>query len=192
MPLQAAELIAQWIKDCACQFTVSRNRRSKFGDYRPPFASKGHRISVNGNLNQYAFLITTVHEFAHLKTWSEHRNKVKPHGTAWKSNFKKLMEPFLVLEIFPEDIKRAVFNYLSNPAASSCTDLTLFRTLQKYDEIKNGHVVLEQLPERSLFAIPSGRVFEKGERLRKRYRCIEKSSGRVYLFNPLAEVRILA
>lgn len=191
MPLEAAKLIAQWIKDAPCQFTISGHRRSKFGDYRPPFAGKGHRISVNYNLNQYAFLITTVHEFAHLKTWKEHRNKVKPHGTTWKNNFKILMQPFFAMDLFPEDIKRAVISYLSNPGASSCTDLNLFRTLQKYDEAKENHMVVESVPEKSLFSIASGRVFEKGEKLRKRYRCVEKPSGRVYLFNPLAEVKVL-
>ena len=191
MPLEAAELIAQWIKDVPCQFTISGNRKSKFGDYRPPFAGKGHRISVNYNLNQYAFLITTVHEFAHLKTWEEHKNKVKPHGLTWKNNFKTLMQPFFIMDFFPEDIKRAITSYLSNPGASSCTDLNLFRTLQKYDDIKEDHMVIEHLPEKTLFSISSGRVFKKGEKLRKRYRCVEESSGRVYLFNPLAEVKVL-
>lgn len=191
MPLEAAELIAEWIKDAPCQFTISGNRKSKFGDYRPPFSGKGHRISVNYNLNQYAFLITTVHEFAHLKTWKEHKNKVKPHGLAWKNNFKILMQPFFAMDFFPEDIKKAISFYLSNPGASSCTDLNLFRTLQKYDDIKEDHMVIEHLPEETLFSIASGRVFKKGEKLRKRYRCVEESSGKVYLFNPLAEVKVL-
>jgi len=192
LPLEAARLLAQWISDAPCQFTISGNRKSKFGDYRPPFAGKGHRISVNNNLNPYAFLVTAVHEFAHLKTWKEHRNQVKPHGLAWKNNFKILMQPFFALDLFPEDIREAISSYLSNPGASSCTDHNLFRTLQKYDTVKEDHMVLEHLPDKSLFAISSGRVFEKGEKLRKRYRCIEKSSGRIYLFNPLAEVKILS
>lgn len=191
MPLEAAELIAHWIKDAPCQFTISGNRKSKFGDYRPPFAGKGHRISVNFNLNKYAFLITTVHEFAHLKTWTEHKGRVKPHGLAWKNNFKILMHPFFAMDFFPEDVKRAIASYLSNPGASSCSDLNLFRTLQKYDEIKENHMVIEHLPEKALFSISSGRIFKKGEKLRKRYRCVEESSGRVYLFNPLAEVKVL-
>jgi len=191
VPLEAAQLLAQWITDSSCQFTISGNRRSKFGDYRPPFGGKGHRISVNYNLNQYAFLITTVHEFAHLKTWKEHKNKVKPHGLSWKNNFKVLMEPFFAMNLFPDDIKSAVSLYLSNPGASSCTDLNLFRTLQKYDEGEKEHVILEHLPENSTFVISTGRIFEKGQKLRKRYRCIERPSGKVYLFNPLAEVKVL-
>jgi len=192
VPLEAAGIIARWIVESRCQFTISRSRRSKFGDYRPPYAGKGHRISVNNNLNQYAFLITTVHEFAHLKTWTEHKNKFKPHSSVWKDNFKQLMQPFFALNIFPVDIEKAVSVYLSNPSASSCTDINLYRTLQQYDEIKEGHIVLEHLEPEQLFALPSGRIFKKGPKLRKRYRCIEKPSGKVYLFNPLAEVKVLS
>ena len=192
MPTEAAELIAKWIAETSCQFKISGSRKSKFGDYRPPFRGKGHRISVNHDLNPYAFLITTVHEFAHLHTWEEHRNKVQPHGLHWKDNFKKLMQPFFAMDFFPEDIRNAVSLYLSNPGASSCSDLNLFRTLQKYNPIKEDYIVPENIPKNSSFLISSGRVFEKGEKLRKRYRCIEKPSGKVYLFNPLAEVKVLS
>lgn len=191
IPIEAARIIDRWIEESSCQFTISRNRKTKLGDYRPPYAGKGHRISVNNNLNQYAFLITAVHEFAHLKTWKEHKNRYKPHSLIWKNNFKELMKPFFDLEIFPKDIEEAVSSYLLNPSASSCNDHNLYRALQKYDEVKEGHAVLEHLPQEQLFALSSGRVFEKGPKLRKRYRCIERLSGKVYLFNPLAEVRVL-
>lgn len=192
MPAEAAPLIYQWILDAPCEFVISRSRRSKFGDYRAPYRGRGHRISVNHDLNPFAFLITTVHEFAHLKTWESHKARVKPHGEVWKSNFRVLMEPFFRMGLFPADIEQAVQQYLSNPGASSCSDLNLFRTLQRYDKRADHLTVLEELPEKAVFAIASGRVFEKGEKLRKRYRCHEKASGRTYLFNPLAEVEVIA
>src|SRR5687767_3970324 len=94
LPLAAAPIIARWIDYFQCEFKVSRTRNTKYGDYRPPFKNEGHRISVNYNLNSYAFLVTTVHEFAHLLTWNEHKRKAKPHGLEWKNNFKKMMRPF--------------------------------------------------------------------------------------------------
>ena len=39
-----------------------------------------HRISVNGNLNKYSFLITLIHELAHLLTFTQYKNRVDPHG----------------------------------------------------------------------------------------------------------------
>ncbi|MVN19956.1 SprT-like domain-containing protein [Mucilaginibacter arboris] len=191
LPDAAAPVIAKWIDYFQCEFKVSRNRGTKFGDYRSPFDGKGHRISVNYNLNAYAFLVTTVHEFAHLYTWDQHQHKAKPHGTEWKSNFKRMMKPFFDLEIFPPDIKRAISNYLDNPAASSCSDLTLFRALKNYD-VKEALVIsVEKIPANGLFKWKDGRVFRREELLRKRYRCVEVSTNRVYLFNPVAEVELV-
>lgn len=191
LPVETAKIIAQWILDSGCQFKITKSRSSKFGDYRPPYHGKGHRISVNSDLNPYAFLITTVHEFAHLKTWNEHKHLVKPHGPAWKKNFKVLMQVFFDLKVFPEDLKTAVQAYLENPKASSCTDVSLFRTLKKYDQIKENYHSVETLPTQSVFSLKNGRIFEKGEKLRKRYRCIEVNTGRIYLFSPIAEVKLL-
>lgn len=191
MPEAAAPVIAKWIDYFQCEFKVSRNRGTKFGDYRSPFGGKGHRISVNYDLNTYAFLVTTVHEFAHLYTYNQHQHKAKPHGAEWKTNFKKMMKPFYELNIFPPDINTAIRNYLDNPAASSCSDLTLFRVLKKYDVKEASQILVEKIPTNGLFRWKDGRVFRREERLRKRYRCVEVSTNRVYLFNPVAEVELL-
>ena len=47
---------------------------------------------------------------------------------------------------------------------------------------------VEKLPHQALFKLKDGRVFRKEEKLRKRYKCVEVSSRRVYLFSPVAEV----
>ncbi len=188
MPQPAAPLISKWIDYYKCEFKIAKGRNTKFGDYRPPQRGNGHQISVNYNLNQFAFLVTTVHEFAHLLTWIEHQQKAKPHGLEWKANFKKMMQPFFELDIFPMDVKKAIVNYLHNPAASSCTDVHLFKTLNNYDKKDPSLVLIDKIPENALFAMKNGRVFRKMEKIRKRYRCIEVSTGLVYLFSPIAEV----
>jgi SprT protein len=191
MPPAAAPLIGRWIDYFKCEFKISRNRNTKFGDYRPPHAGKGHRISVNFDLNPYAFLVTTVHEFAHLHTWNEHKHKAKPHGTEWKQNFKKMMQPFFDQNVFPPDVRQAITNYLNNPAASSCSDLNLYRSLRQYDAVIESMLTVEKLPANAVFKIKDGRVFRKGEQLRKRFKCVEVSTKRVYLFSPVAEVEVL-
>jgi SprT protein len=188
LPEGTAPIIARWIDYYQCEFKISRSRSSKYGDYRAPFKDSGHRISVNYNLNSYAFLVTTVHEFAHLLTWNEHKGKAKPHGTEWKGNFKKMMRPFFDAHSFPDDIQRAIISYLQNPAASSCSDLNLFRTLRQYDKVAADVITVEKLPPNSIFEMKNGRVFRKELQIRKRYRCVEIKTGAVYLFNPLAEV----
>ncbi|WP_036603107.1 hypothetical protein [Olivibacter sitiensis] len=191
MPHEAAPIIAKWIHNAPCQFRISRKRSSKFGDYRAPYRGEGHRISVNHDLNPYAFLVTTVHEFAHLKTWNEYKSKVKPHGEEWKSNFKGLMQYFFRLNVFPQDIHRAITNYMNNPAATSCSDLHLFRALQSYDKRDEHWTNVEHIPQEALFAMENGRVFRKGNKLRKRYQCVEAATGRIYLFSPVATVRLI-
>jgi SprT protein len=187
LPEQAAPIIAKWIDYFQCEFKISKNRATKLGDYRHPFKGNGHKISVNNDLNPYAFLVTTVHEFAHLLTYNDHKNKVKPHGTEWKNNFKRMMKPFFELNIFPEDIHHTITNYLNNPAASSCTDLTLARALKKYDaDLATNRI--EEIPINAVFTLKDGRKFKKGERIRKRYRCLCLDNGNIYLFNPLADV----
>ncbi|WP_400262546.1 sprT domain-containing protein [Sphingobacterium sp. SG20118] len=188
MPEVAAPIISRWINDTGCLLKISKSRSTKFGDYRAPYRGAGHRISVNHDLNPYAFLITTIHEFAHLKTWQQFKHQVKPHGIEWKYNFKQLMDPFLQLEVFPQDIKDAVVKYLENPAASSCTDLHLFRTLQRFDKQSEQIFTVEMLPEKEHFKLKNGRIFQKQSKIRKRYRCLEIMTNKVYLFSPIAEV----
>src|SRR5690606_6356534 len=191
MPETAAPIISAWINDTGCQFRVSRSRRTKLGDYTAPFRGAPHKISVNHDLNPYAFLITTIHEFAHLQTWQQHKHRVKPHGTEWKDHYKQLMAPFLQLGIFPADICRAIVQYMETPAASSCTDVHLYRTLRKYDKNAAGQRTIESLPANSIFALENGRVFQKREKLRKRYKCVELSTDRTYLIHPIAEVILI-
>lgn len=191
MPEAAAPIISAWINDTGCQFRISRSRKTKLGDYTAPFRGSTHKISVNHDLNPYAFLITTIHEFAHLQTWQQHRHQVKPHGREWKQHYKELMAPFLQLDIFPPDILQAIVRYMENPAASSCTDIHLYRVLRRYDADKSKQHTVESIPANSIFTLQNGRVFQKGEKLRKRYKCIELSTDRIYLIHPIAEVVLL-
>lgn len=188
MPAAAAPIIARWITDTGVLFRISRSRSSKLGDYAAPFGTKGHRISVNHDLNPYAFLTTTVHEFAHLKTWMTYGHRVKPHGPEWKRAFQDLMKPFLENGTFPDDVREAITAYLVNPAASSCADATLVRVLRKYDHPADRLPTVETLAPNTHFALKNGRIFQKGEKIRKRYKCLEMKTKRMYLFSPLAEV----
>ncbi len=192
VPAEAAPLIAKWIDFYKCDFKISKNRNTKLGDYRPPQRGAGHKISVNYDLNPYAFLVTTVHEFAHLLSWNEYKGNIKPHGQEWKSNFKRMMQPFFEFDIFPMDVKKAIVAYLQNPAASSCSDLNLYKTLRNYDQKDPTLITVERIPANHIFIMKNGREFKKLDKIRKRYRCLEMKTGLIYLFSPVAEVRLLA
>lgn len=189
IPGPAVETIAGWIVEFDFKLKIKRERSTKLGDYTAPQNGLNHLITINHNLNQYAFLITLVHEIAHLTTFNKFKDRVAPHGLEWKNEFRIMMEPFLKTEIFPPDVFYALRRYLKNPAATSCTDTNLLRTLKLYDEDSN-QVFLEYLPYKSTF-LYNDKLFEKGERIRKRFRCKELLKGTVYLFDPLAEVELL-
>ncbi|MBA4139226.1 MAG: SprT-like domain-containing protein, partial [Segetibacter sp.] len=171
--------------------TITRERKSILGDYRNAVNSRNHRISVNGNLNLYSFLITLLHELAHLLTFDKYGNRVQSHGKEWKSLFSQLLARFIKNKIFPADIEKELIASLSNPAASSCAEDGLMRVLRRYDSKPDGQMLVEEIPPQNLFKLKDGRVFKKGEKLRKRYRCEEVGSKKVYLFSPVYEVELV-
>jgi SprT protein len=190
MPETAAPIISKWIDLYKCDFKIAKQRGTKLGDYMPPQRGNGHKISVNHNLNTYSFLITTVHEFAHLITWNQFKNSVKPHGQEWKENFNVLMRPFFELKIFPADVNKAIISYLKNPAASSCSDVNLFNTLKSYNPKTTGLVSITEIAENDIFCLKNGKVFKKLNKIRTRFKCLELETNRFYLFSVVAEVYI--
>ncbi|HRG60070.1 MAG TPA: SprT-like domain-containing protein [Bacteroidia bacterium] len=188
LPEQSVQTIAIWVRHYNFDLKITHSRSTKLGDYRSPFKGQRHKITINHNLNKFAFLITLVHEVAHLTAFEKFSHNIKPHGEEWKNEYKKLMQPFLNESILPMDVQIALKNYLINPAASSCADENLLRTLRKYDKPNESLVHLEDLPFKTIFKISGSRYFEKGEKLRKRYKCVELSTKRIYLFSPVAEV----
>lgn len=189
LPEGSYESVVQYIHQYKVQLTITRKRQSILGDYRHAYAGKGHRISVNGNLNKYSFLITLLHELAHLFTYEKYGNKVVSHGKEWKKEFGMILASFLSKKIFPGNIEKALYNSLQNPAASSCGDEVLLRALREYDANKEGYIFVEQLAEGNYFLLPGDRLFQRGEKLRKRFKCQEIETGKWYLFSSVYEVR---
>ena len=97
IPGKSVELIYEWLREHKIHLKISKKRSSKLGDYRSPHKGKGHLITVNHDLNPYAFLITLVHEIAHMLVWERYRNRVRAHGPEWKDTYRKLMLPFFDL-----------------------------------------------------------------------------------------------
>lgn len=191
IPEKAVPTISEWIYKYDFKLRIKKSRASKYGDYRPPTRGENHLITINYDMNPYAFLITLIHEIAHLTNWNKYKNAVLPHGPEWKLEFKILMNYFLHEQIFPDDVTLALKKYMQDPAASSCSDTMLLRALKKYDHRKDT-ILLEELPEGATFRYNKERTFIKNELVRKRYKCKELKSNRTYLFNPLTEVELVS
>jgi hypothetical protein len=48
------------------------------------------------------------------------------------------------------------------------------------------------MPPGVLFKTGDGKVFQKGEKLRKRFRCMELATKKLYLFSPVYEAEVIA
>ena len=189
LPVGSLEPVLEYLHLFKIQLTITKSRSSILGDYRHAHENKGHRISVNGDLNKFSFLITLLHEIAHLITFVKQTKRVQPHGPEWKKNFGNILTVFVTKNIFPSDVKAALINSIENPAASSCSDVKLLRVLKNYDQKKESVYFVEQLPAGELFEIKGKRIFEKGEKVRKRFKCREVATGKWYLFSPVSEVK---
>jgi SprT protein len=188
LPEGTYEPVLDYLRRFKVHLTIAKERKTVLGDYRHRTHQDNHRISVNGNLNKYSFLITLLHEIAHLLTFEQHGNKVMAHGPEWKMLYGRLLHQFLEHNIFPPDIKAELLLSLKNPAASTCAEDGLLRVLKRYDSKESHNRLIEELMTNALFRIDDGRVFQKKEKLRKRFKCVEVKTGKVYLFSPVYEV----
>ncbi len=168
---------------------IVNERLTRHGDYRKGPSGK-HEITVNASLNKYKFLITLIHEIAHLVAFESYGRKIKPHGVEWKHSFRQLMIPYIRPEIFPSNLLPLLARHFKNPSASSDTDTTLSLALKMYDKPNDKNYIFD-IPYGSVFRITNGKVFKKIAIRTKRYECLEISTGRLYLFNPNAEVELL-
>jgi hypothetical protein len=126
-----------------------------------------------------------------LLTYEEYGNRVAAHGKEWKHVYGGFLKQFLQNKIFPPDIEKELVSTIKNPAATSCAEDGLVRVMRKYDEKDSPHRLVEEIPLHGLFKAPDGRVFRRGEKLRKRYKCSEVKTGKEYLFSPVYEVQSL-
>ena len=188
LELKTVKKVRSWQKRFNVEIILTNPSKSRLGVFIPKIHDE-HVIRINNNLNKYAFLITLIHEIAHAVIWEKYGRRVHPHGDEWKDQYKKMMLPFLNPEFFPEDILRSLSNHMINPRASTVRDLELSRILKKYDKHKS--TFISEINDGDEFYIDNGKRFVRIEKLRKNYQCKEISTGKIYRFSPLAEVKFI-
>jgi len=191
LPEGAFDLVAPYFSTHIIHLTLTRERKTILGDYRAPSGrTPYHRITVNGNLNPYSFLITLLHELAHLVTYNLYKYQVAPHGAEWKVQFQQILQPFIGQHFFPKDVETALLAYIRNPAASTCSDSHLYKALHKYDSKEDpAEVMIEELPQGAKFITNDGRLFEKQQLRRTRIACKEITTNKIYLFPKIYTVK---
>jgi len=166
-------------------------RKTRLGSFRPGNNGRYATINISGTLNPYSFLITLLHELAHLAVWKKHGRKALPHGMEWKVEFIELMIPVLKSEIFPGDVLVPLSHYMENPGASTNRSPALTLALKQFDPVREDVLELQELPDGEKFLFNGNRVFKKLHKVRTRYLCAEVKTNRKYSFSPLAEIKKL-
>lgn len=192
LPSLAVSYCLKLWQETPFSFQVKRPRNTKLGDFRYRRDQKIQTITINSNLNAYQFLITFIHEVAHLRTFEKYGINHSPHGQEWKATFQELMAPVLFESVFPKDILIPLKRHMKNPSASSAKDLFLMKEMSKYDhrEDKKDLVFLSDISQGIEFEL-SGRKFKKVETRRTRVLCEEVDTGRRYLIALMAQIKPL-
>lgn len=190
LPENAIPYCVQLWEESTFHFFVKPPRNSKLGDFRYRKDRTIQTITLNSDLNPYQFLLTYIHEVAHLRAFARYGTSHAPHGSEWKSLFKLLLEPLLHESVFPRDILVPLKLHMKNPSASSARDLFLMKEMSKYDvgnPTSQPSFFLADLAPHTHFEL-GGRKFKKGETRRTRILCEEVDTGKKFLVSRLAKV----
>lgn len=189
LPESAIPYCIQLWEACPFNFFVKPPRQTKLGDFRYRKDRAIQTITLNSDLNPYQFLLTYIHEVAHLRAFERFGTSHAPHGPEWKALFKQLVEPLLLEPYFPRDILVPLKLHLRNPSASTARDLFLMKEMSKYDSklADETGCFLADLAPQSHFEL-AGRKFKKGETRRTRILCEEVATGKKFLVSRLAKV----
>lgn len=180
LPEGAFPLVEVYLKQHKIGLTLTKARKSILGNYYFDYQKKIHKISVNGNLNPYQFLVTLIHELAHLFVFVQYQNTVMAHGKEWKQTFASMLQVFIQHNIFPAIIEQALKIHLQNVKSSQCKDPELYKVLKSFDE--KPLQTVNEVGIGNIFSIDSGEQFLIVEKNRTRYKCQSLQSKRIYLF----------
>ena len=179
IPPQAIPYCFQLWQAQPFDFRLRKKRISKVGDFTC-HPGKTPRITVNQESHPYLFLLTYVHEVAHLRVHQEYGWKKEAHGSEWKDMFRQLLAPLMIENIFPGELLALIRKHMVNPKASSFSDSVLTHALRQYDERQKSVILLSEIAEGSIFGL-HGRWFKKGVLKRTRVVCRELKTKRNFL-----------
>ena len=188
IPIAAKDSLIELLSNYNFHLKIVNGRKTKRGDFRAtkPIAS----ISINNNLSKEQFLITLVHEIAHLDAHIKHP-KAKAHGVEWKQSFQRLMLPFLNNHIFSDEILNPLAKHLINPKATTDSDPILSTQLDSINsDVDNDKYFIFDLEPGVLFML-NNRTFKILNKRRTRYECLEISTNKKFLVRGSAPVKIV-
>lgn len=187
LPPNCLPYLREWFGDYSIHIRVTRGRKSKLGDYRK-LADQSHEISINATLAPELFFFVLTHELAHLIAFEKFGRHISPHGAEWKQTFRTMLTESLTL--YSESLRPIIKEFAVSPKANFMSSPKLVRHFHISDR-EDDSSFIEDLEHGSKFCY-SEEVYLLGEKRKKNYLCTHVSSGKKYIFKPLARVKKLS
>lgn len=190
LPEEAVEWVFIYLNLHSIHLRIARERRTKLGDYRAPYAGHPqHEISVGGDLPKHLFLWVFLHEAAHLQTRLLYP-AVAPHGHEWQAEYAHLLADHL--EWFPADLQPLIARYASRIPLNRSLGRQIETALRNLDPHRQPAPTLDQQLPGIRFRLKSqpDRLFEAIQKRRTRWLCRCLDDGREYLVNGAAEIAV--
>lgn len=185
---KAALFIDVQTKGLVFHLKVTKARETKYGDYSSPIKNKKQRITINGNLDKYSFLLTLLHELAHLMVFENYDKKVKPHGKEWKYCFSQILLKAINDNIFPLSVNETINKYYINKQSFTHNSrVKISNAIDKELGIPES-IRLENIPINKTVLLINGMTVTKLEQKRTRCICRNLEDRRLYYIHKFIEV----
>jgi SprT protein len=182
LPPNTFESVLPYLKEYKIQLSITKERKSIQGNYKFNAAQQSNKISINGNLNIYSFLITLIHEIAHCVAINKLGVRIAPHGAEWQNIYSEILLEFAALNAFPESLLKPLHKHINAPKAS-CSDVVLEKALDAFDtNIPEPLEYIDEIGIGNLFEAHNKKVYQIIEKRRTRFLCKEKVTEKMFLF----------
>jgi hypothetical protein len=184
----SGKLVEQWLDGAQIRLKLARSRSTKHGDFRFPRNGLPAVITLNHDMHPVEFMITLSHELAHYRAWKKYGRSIRPHGAQWKDEFRMMLRELIDSGIFRPEISRAIYQcYFKRERIGSTACEQMLQVLGKTGG-QSGVRRVADIPEGTVFRLKNGKVLVKGKKLRSRFSCRDRISGRDYSVHAMAEI----
>ena len=197
VPAYGLPVVSRVVRAYDFAFRFAQSRRSKLGDFTRT-AQGLVTLTVNMDLGSELFLVTFLHEVAHLEATLNQPRRSQPHGRRWQTCFGNLLKE-LCLHAEGQmavPLRDALLAHSIAPSATLHADSRLASLLlppagtPDSPIAPDGCAFVEALVTHTAFWY-RGRSFLLSGKLSKRHYATEMRSGRLYSFSAQCRVKVL-
>lgn len=188
-PIQMHDEIGDVITKLGLKVSFVKPRKTKFGDFRVRL-NEPMEITVNNNLGVTHGALTFFHELAHAICYTQHGNKVKPHGKHWKAIYGGLILHVLDCQFFPPHLEKVITQHAIATKSSTCYDTKLMLAINNGLSQNTNKVAIASLFAGDTFEFGNHR-YELGQKRRTRFLCYRLPDKKPFTFSAAALVEMM-